>query len=168
MGDWRATQKDALNVDESRVWTACSNEPVFVGNAPRGDGSLPPDVTVLPGVIEQSERSIIAHGDKDFILISQGSALAIQNMTWNGLQGFQERPTAELKVDGQALGTVHTERGLTFATVAESGRGWTFRVEYCFREILKLMMWPNRHASGGQPCSGVQAHAVFAWSDRQS
>ena len=38
---------------------------------PRGDGSLP-SFTVLPNVIEKSERTVVVHGLADFILIAEG------------------------------------------------------------------------------------------------
>lgn len=57
----------------------------------------------------------------------------IQNMTWNGAQGFQSAPSdpffvpyhSELSDSTLAgagvFGTTHTERGLTFVTVNLSG-----------------------------------------------
>lgn len=100
-------------------WTECSNVNVF----PDGDASLPPVFTVLPSVIERSERAVIVHGLADFILIAEGTRIAIQNMTWNGVQGFQT-PIANdsFIVDGVgALGTAHSERGLTYFEVELSG-----------------------------------------------
>lgn len=110
------------------------------------DGSLPSSLDPLPRVIEKTNNTIIAHGVLDFLLFSNGSLVTIQNMTWNGLQGFQERPSekffspyhhglAEVGAGGIIdlpyiqdagaghLGLVHTERGLTFATVDLAGHG---------------------------------------------
>ncbi|KAF8959451.1 alpha/beta-hydrolase [Flammula alnicola] len=104
-----------LNVD----WEECSNINVF----PNGDNSLPPAFTVLPNVIEKNQRTVIVHGLADFILIAEGTRIAIQNMTWNGKQGFQT-PIANdsFIVDGVgALGTTHTERNLTYFEVELSG-----------------------------------------------
>ena len=39
---------------------------------PQGDNSLPSAFTVLPNVIESSERAVIAHGLADYILIAEG------------------------------------------------------------------------------------------------
>ena len=47
-------------------------------------------------------------------------------MTWNDKQGFQQ-PIADdsLIVDGMgAMGTAHTERGLTYIEVVLSGHMW--------------------------------------------
>jgi len=86
----------------------------------------------------------------DFCLLSNGTLISIQNMTWNGLQGFQEAPSSTqnfyvpyhqslgyiLSIVNDAIpntppqydtagagyqGTWHTERGLTYSTVALAG-----------------------------------------------
>lgn len=75
-------------------------------------------------MIEKSERSLISHGILDYILLHQGSALAIQNLTWAGQQGFQEAPSEQFMVDGKVAGMTHSERNLTFTTVERSGRGF--------------------------------------------
>lgn len=111
-------------------WSECSNENVFVNGI---DKSPPSGLTVLPGVIERSNRTIIGHGALDMVLIANGTLLGIQNMTWNGLQGFQTRPTEPFYVPyhndpsestlagAGVMGTAHTERGLTFVGVDLSG-----------------------------------------------
>ena len=97
------------------------------------DDSPPSGLSVLPGVIERLNRTIIAHGELDFILIANGTLLMIQNMTWNGLQGFQHKPSDEFFVPyhddpspstlagAGVFGTTHTERGLTWVEVSLSG-----------------------------------------------
>jgi carboxypeptidase D len=97
------------------------------------DSSLPSGLTILPSVIERSKRTIIAHGNLDFILLKEGSLLTIQNMTWNGAQGFQRPPKADFYVPYHRekalgslagsgnLGVTHTERGLTWVEVFLSG-----------------------------------------------
>ncbi|KAI1792554.1 alpha/beta-hydrolase [Ganoderma leucocontextum] len=101
------------------TWAECSDINVF----PRGDASLPPAFTVLPNAIEKSKRAVVVHGLADFILIAEGTRIVLQNMTWNGLQGFQTPiQNDSFVVEGMgALGNVHTERGLTYYEVALSG-----------------------------------------------
>ncbi|PSR83149.1 hypothetical protein PHLCEN_2v5798 [Hermanssonia centrifuga] len=108
----REDVKRAIHAPVNVTWTECSNINVF----PRGDASLPSGYTVLPSIIEKSERSVIVHGLGDYILISEG-------MTWNGLQGFQTPILNDsFIVDGVgALGNMHSERGLTYFEVALSG-----------------------------------------------
>ena len=102
------------------------------------DTSLPSGLSVLPGVIDQLDRTIIAHGSLDMILIANGTLLMIQNMTWGGLQGFQEAPAddffvpyhSELSQSSLAgsgvFGITHTERKLTWVEVSLSGHSESF------------------------------------------
>ncbi|CDO76353.1 hypothetical protein BN946_scf185011.g17 [Trametes cinnabarina] len=116
----REEVKRVIHAPLNVTWAACSDIDVFVGGV---DQSLPPAYTVLPNVIERSERAVIVHGLADFFYIADGARIVIQNMTWNGLQGFQ-KPIKEdsFIVDGMgALGNVHSERGLTYYEVALSG-----------------------------------------------
>ena len=90
-------------------------------------------LTVLQSVIEKSKRTLIGHGGLDFILLRNGTLLTIQNMTWNGRQGFQSPIEDAFYVpyhtDFQAatmasagvVGNTHTERGLIFFGVDQSG-----------------------------------------------
>ncbi|THU78094.1 alpha/beta-hydrolase [Dendrothele bispora CBS 962.96] len=116
----REDVKKAIHAPVNVSWEECSDINVF----PRGDNSLPPSFTVLPNVIEKSNRSVIVHGLADFILIAEGTRIVIQNMTWNGLQGFQtpiQNDSFLVDEMGVPLGTVHSERGLTYYEVALSG-----------------------------------------------
>ncbi|CAK3949879.1 hypothetical protein DOTSEDRAFT_70394 [Lecanosticta acicola] len=99
------------------------------------DTSPPSGLSVLPRVIEKNTKTIIGHGMLDMILIMNGTIVMIQNMTWNGAQGFSVGPSewqdfyvpyhSELSESSLAgagvFGQWHTERGLTFATVDLSG-----------------------------------------------
>lgn len=122
-------------------YLVCGESDVF----PNGDFSLPSALGPLPSVIERTNNTIIGHGLLDFILLANGTLLTIQNMTWNGAQGFQRPPTERLFVPYHPslselvsgtppvpfldnagagyLGFAHTERGLTFSSVFNSGHG---------------------------------------------
>ena len=112
-------------------WEVCKNG-VFVGA--EGDQSLgPAQDGVLQHVIEYTNNTIIMNGQQDYILPTNGTLLAVQNMTWNGLQGLQSPPSQDLfvpyhrdynlgAVSGAGVaGSWVTERGFTFATVTLSG-----------------------------------------------
>ena len=123
-------------------YSVCRMHEIF----PNRDQSPPSAFDALPKVIERTNNTIITHGWLDFLLFMNGSLATIQNMTWNGLQGFQSPPTEPLYVpyhyglaevsdsttaprpftlDAGAgyLGTSHTERGLTFTTIYLAGHG---------------------------------------------
>ncbi|OAX79357.1 hypothetical protein ACJ72_06330 [Emergomyces africanus] len=111
-------------------WSECSEQDVFVDAL---DTSPQASYSVLPAVIERLNRTIIAHGALDFVLLAQGTLLTIQNMTWNGFQGFTAEPSSPLFVpyheDGPVpsyagagvMGTYRTERGLTYAELFLAG-----------------------------------------------
>ena len=69
----RTDVKQAIHAPLNVTWNECSNINVF----PHGDGS-PPSFTVLPNIIEKSERAVIVHGLADYILISEGTRAIIQ------------------------------------------------------------------------------------------
>jgi carboxypeptidase D len=88
---------------------------------------------VLPRVIEKSKRTLIGHSELGYILLKAGTLLTIQNMTWNGMQGFQQPIEDDFYVpyhDDYELGALagagivgkaRTERGLTFFSVTGAG-----------------------------------------------
>lgn len=108
-------------------WSECQS-PVLAT-----DTSPPSGLSVLPRVIERTKRTVIGHADLDMILIKNGTLLMIQNMTWNGAQGFSSAPADDFYVPyhidynlgatagAGIFGRTHTERGLTFVSVILSG-----------------------------------------------
>ena len=112
--------QSALHVPPTK-WVQCATTPVF----PLGDSSRPSALCpILPRVIENSVRTVIAHGALDYVLLQEGTLLAIQNMTWGGAQGFTERPQEGFWVPYAGRGTAgktRTERGLTWVGVDLAG-----------------------------------------------
>jgi carboxypeptidase D len=127
-------------------YSICGDPALF----PNGDESLPSALGPIPGVIERTNNVIIGHGWLDYLLLANGTLATIQNMTWNGKQGFQTAPkdlffvpyhaglfevieevlqiasstSPAIDVAGAGyMGTTHTERGLTFVTVDHAGHG---------------------------------------------
>src|SRR5271155_4367757 len=140
----RADVKKAMHAPNIS-WTECSG-PVFVGHGgPQGEGDLSPDPIqhVLPQVIEHTNRVLIGNGNLDYVILTNGTLLAIQNMTWNGMMGFQTKPTLQINItlpdlqyqalftanglggyDGPPqglMGIQHYERGLMWAETDLSG-----------------------------------------------
>jgi carboxypeptidase D len=117
---------------------------------PNGDSSVATSKGPLPSLIERLNNTIIANGLLDFLIFANGTLIAIQNMTWNGAQGFQNAPSTEQNffvpyhesigeileyanngdpyappqydtAGGGFQGISHTERGLTYVTVNLAG-----------------------------------------------
>lgn len=139
--------KKAINAPLDREWSECGGD-VFVN----GDSSAPSIEKALPGVIEHTNNVIVGHGALDYVLIANGTMLAIQNMTWNGKLGFQKPPVEPFYVPyhhdkakgtlaaAGVMGTTHSERGLTFVQVSLSGHMIPqYAPSASFRHLEKLL-----------------------------
>ncbi|KAH9999517.1 Alpha/Beta hydrolase protein [Russula vinacea] len=62
-------------------------------------------------------------GSPRLLFTADGTRIVLQNMTWGGMQGFQQPPTEDsFIVDGiGALGRLQSERGLTYVEIELSG-----------------------------------------------
>ncbi|KAJ5575360.1 hypothetical protein N7450_009259 [Penicillium hetheringtonii] len=108
----RPEVQKAINAPLNATWAECTSQP-----------------TVLPRVIEHVSRAVIGQGEMDYTILPNATVLAIQNMTWNGLQGFQKPidgkfyvpPDANMSAGSGVMGRTRTERGLTFVEVALCG-----------------------------------------------
>jgi len=141
----RSDVQKAINAPRTN-WQQCTSTDVFGGptdNQSMRDTSLGPAQNgVLAHVIESINNTFIGVGNLDFLLPPNGSLAALQNVTWNGQQGFQKYPNTEFYVpyhpeyNGGALsgagivGQWGTERGLTFYVVQLAGHG-TYPLHPC-------------------------------------
>ncbi|TGO60998.1 hypothetical protein BOTNAR_0136g00010 [Botryotinia narcissicola] len=144
----RTDVKRAMHAPMEIDWSECSG-PVFIGGddgeggpEQEGDLSADPIQSVLPRVIEATNRVLIANGNLDYEILTNGTLLAIQNMTWGGKLGFQEKPAKPIVItlpDLQygnlfidegfgpvdepqgTMGVQHFERGLMWAETFLSG-----------------------------------------------
>ena len=93
-------------------------------------------------------------------ILTNGTILAIQNMTWNGMMGFQSAPTEDIIINeidleyealvsstfypwvdnwGQGyMGKQHYERGLMFAETALSGH---MEPQFQPRSAYRHLLW---------------------------
>ncbi|KAI3400719.1 hypothetical protein diail_1928 [Diaporthe ilicicola] len=114
------------------------------------ESSEPSAFSALPSVIERTNNVVVGNGNLDYIISTNGTLAVLNNMTWNGAQGFNSSPFAMrffvpynptiLPAMEETLtqkfvptrsvgyvggggwyGTTHTERGLTFVTVEFAG-----------------------------------------------
>ena len=92
----RTDVQKAINAPVGTNWMQCTDINVFglaADNQSIGDTSPGPAQNgVLQRVVEYTNNTIIGSGNLDFLLNTNGTLLALQNMTWNGIQGLQEYP----------------------------------------------------------------------------
>ena len=136
----RTDVQKAINAPVGTNWMQCTNKNVFGGatnNQNLTDRSLgPAQDGVLQNVIDSINNTFIGVGDLDFLLATNGTILELQNMTWGGVQGFQQYPATHdfytpyhPEYNGGALSAAGNvgkwgyERGLTFYNVRLSGHG---------------------------------------------
>ena len=166
----RTDVKAAIHAPDSVSWSECTTYGVFVGGeksgkyytgGPEGEGdfSSDPIQKVLPQVIEATNRVLVSNGDFDMIIITNGTLLAIQNMTWNGELGFQTAPATPIVIqepdlqyeavyaangadgiDGPqgTMGIQHYERGLMWA---ETYLGGHMQPEFQPRVTYRHLEW---------------------------
>lgn len=131
-------------------YVICGDE--SLGIYQNGDGSPPSSFGPLPRVVEKTNNVIVGSGLLDYLLLTNGTLMTLNNMTWNGKQGFSSSPLkgndffvpynpsigfviqetttqpipatpVGLVAGGGIYGTTHTERGLTWVTVNLAGHG---------------------------------------------
>nr|GAT57790.1 carboxypeptidase Cpds [Mycena chlorophos] len=127
----RTDVQDAIHAPHIN-WEICASKSVYAAGGDKSVASMltaaGANISTLGNVIEKSVRTVVAHGLADMILIAEGTRIAIQNMTWGGLQGFQTPIEPESFVVDSPLagvqgvyGNTHTERGLTYIEFYYSG-----------------------------------------------
>ena len=167
----RSDVKTAIHAPQYVGWMECTNQAVFIGGTqdengrytggPEGAGDLSADPIqkVLPQVIEATNRVLVSNGDFDMIIITNGTLMAIQNMTWNGQLGFQSEPSTPIDItipdlmysgvfaangdpggDGPqgTMGIQHYERGLMWAETFQSGH---MQPEFQPRTTYRHLQW---------------------------
>ncbi|KYG45916.1 hypothetical protein M433DRAFT_24189 [Acidomyces richmondensis BFW] len=148
--------KEAIHAPVYVDWMICGEHRVFVGKEPgpelNHDDAPDPIQSILPQVIEATNRVLIGNGDL-------GTLLSIQNMTWHGKLGFQYEPNEPIYIsmsdyqynqtffangaegiDGPqgTMGIQHYERGLMFVETYLSGH---MEPEFQPRVSLQHIKW---------------------------
>ena len=161
----RTDVKKAMHAPMDVPWDECKG-PVFVGEGgpeDEGDTSADPIQKVFPRVIEATNRVLVANGDLDLEILTNGTLLSIQNMTWGGKLGFQSKPTKPIIIklpdlqyeavfdengfngldDPQGtMGIQHYERGLMWAETFLSGH---MQPQFQPRSSYRHLQWVLGH-----------------------
>jgi carboxypeptidase D len=149
----RTDVKKALHAPLDVDWEICTGGVLDIDNSP------PSIAHAIPQVIEATNRMLIASGDLDMILITNGTLLSIQNMTWHGKTGFQQKPNTPINIqipdlawagvyaeNGESgfdqpqgiMGIQHYERGLMWGETYLSGH---MQPEFQPRVTYRHLQW---------------------------
>ncbi|KAJ2868168.1 Cell death protease [Coemansia aciculifera] len=110
----RADVQKSINVREApAVWTECSDLP----NKKLKHDDTPPASIPLRNVLNLGVPVLLFVGKEDYLCNYVGTEWSIGNMTWAGSKGFQKPVKSEWRINGQTVGSVESERGLTYALV---------------------------------------------------
>lgn len=148
----RTDVQDAIHAPHIS-WETCSDGSVYTNatrNGPGRDQSVASMLSVMPNVIEKSIRTVVVHGLADFILVAEGTRIAIQNMTWNGLQGFQTpiEPDTFIVDNMGNFGNLHQERGLTYVEFSYSGHMTPQFVPWAAFQTISFLLGKRDSPSG--------------------
>lgn len=126
----RTDVKKAIHAPSRSNWMQCGG-PVFVNG---GDTTVGPALDgTLTNVIDKTKNVLVGSGDLDYVVISNGTLLALQGTVWGGRNGFQSRPDTPFFVPDDNntfqgaqgahgnIGIWREERGLTWYTVRLAG-----------------------------------------------
>ncbi|KAL8778094.1 MAG: hypothetical protein Q9213_007569 [Squamulea squamosa] len=152
----RTDVQAAINAPVGTNWMLCTDKNVFGGannDQLLGDRSLGPATDgTLARVIEATNNTIIGAGNLDFLLPTNGTLMALQNVTWNGKQGFQAYPATEFYTpyhpeysEGALAGAGYlglwgSERGLTFYQVQLAGHELPGYVPGAAYRVIELLL----------------------------
>lgn len=116
-------------------WTECSAR---VSQSLRNDDSKPA-VTLLPGILEKV-NVLLFSGDKDLICNHFGTEYMISNMTWQGIQGFQNTPIYHWTVDNTPAGEWREDRNLTYVKVFNASHMVPYDVPLAALDMMNRFM----------------------------
>lgn len=123
----RADVRQAINVPTYvQNWTQCTNGQIFASDYNFTDPYTFTDA-FIPAIASVTQVHLLS-GTEDWLVNHFGTELTIQNMTWNGKQGFRSPITRQWSVpkseggnDPPAAGKIHTERNVTYTLFYGAG-----------------------------------------------
>ncbi|CAE6478473.1 unnamed protein product [Rhizoctonia solani] len=116
----RPDVQSALHFPNFGNWSECApfEKPVFINQRDYSDYTE----TLFPSLISKLPKGFsLWQGVDDALLLSEGTKIMIQNLTWGGSQGFTKPPTTPLIIGGEKKGVYRTERKLTYIEFENAG-----------------------------------------------
>ncbi|KAF3491879.1 carboxypeptidase cpdS [Arthroderma uncinatum] len=123
----RADVQAALNLmrpmDKLTPFKSCNRDILATLMAP-ANRPIPPSYNIIPDLLTTHKLPVhIYQGRLDLLINHVGVEITIQNMTWNGAQGFQQSLHFEFdrQKDAKPVGLWNEERGLSYHLFLEGG-----------------------------------------------
>jgi carboxypeptidase D len=149
----RQDVKDALHVnpDKNTGWVECNGGVSGAFNAAHSK----PSVKLLPDLLAELPI-ILFSGDQDLICNHIGTEELINNMEWNGGQGFEISdgvwaPRRQWTFDGEPAGIYQEARNLTYILFYNSSHMVPFDYARRTRDMLDRFMGVDITSIGGEP-----------------
>lgn len=113
---------NAKSMNHTHRFEQC-NSTILDTLSPSHNHPTPPAYHILPDLLTNHKLPVhVYQGKLDMLINHIGVELVLQNMTWNGMQGFQQRPHLEFRgEDGKVAGIWAEERGLSYHLFNEAG-----------------------------------------------
>ncbi|KAJ1906477.1 Cell death protease [Coemansia sp. IMI 209127] len=109
----------AINIPDGMAparWAECNNVP----NARLRSDTSPPAISFFKTILEHIPILLFV-GKDDYMCNYIGMEWSISNLTWAGSKGFTSHSKAsDWTINGAVVGTVQSERGLTYALIDEA------------------------------------------------
>ncbi|KAJ2515569.1 Cell death protease [Coemansia sp. RSA 2049] len=109
----------SINVPDGMApahWTECNNMP----NTKLRSDTSPPAVSFMNAILDHIPVLLFV-GKDDYMCNHIGMEWSISNLTWAGSTGFTGKSkVADWTIDGSVVGTVQSERGLTYALINDA------------------------------------------------
>ncbi|MCJ1364715.1 hypothetical protein MMC16_003831 [Acarospora aff. strigata] len=102
----------------NKTWEGCNST---ILNTLTQEPVMPAAYSILPALLNRGIPVHLYSGELDMLLNHVGTELVIQNMTWNGKQGFDHPPNNSFIVNGRYAGNWGRERGLSYHRILRAG-----------------------------------------------
>ncbi|KAF7983379.1 hypothetical protein HWV62_22379 [Athelia sp. TMB] len=156
----------AIHAPTSKDWAESIFYP-FGNSYDYGDPSIEPMAFLSELATNLTKHNVsvtIYSGNDDSLVAHRGSEVVIQNTTFGGIQGFTRKPsTPWYDLEGTFAGTIHQERGWTYALVKGAGHLVPFYQPKAAYTLLRdfilganttgLVTSPSKPAVGGESAS---------------
>lgn len=140
-----------INPDKKTGWQECNG----AVSANFGAHKSEPTIKFLPEVLSEVPITLFS-GDRDLICNHLGTESLIENMSWNGGQGFElsegvYAPRRDWTFEGEPAGTYQQARNLTYVKFYNSSHMVPFDFPRRTRDMLDRFMGVDISAIGGVP-----------------